>query len=75
MKYLLIILLLLVMASCNNREKHRSMNVYMSNGTGWNLSSTQISVDSVTTTTPKSATIWIDGVKTTIYSDRIMMSN
>lgn len=75
MKYLLIILPLLAIISCNNREKHRSMNVYMSNGTGWNLSSSHISVDSVTTTTPKSATIWIDGVKTTVYADRIMMSN
>jgi hypothetical protein len=47
----------------------------MSNGSGWNLSSSHIGVDSVTETTPKSATVWIDGKKTIIYADRIMFSN
>jgi hypothetical protein len=74
MKYLLIILPLLVMVSCSS-EKKRSMTVYMSNGTGFNLASCHISVDSVTTTTPTSATIWIDGIKTTVHAERIMLSN
>ena len=47
----------------------------MANGSGWNLSTSHIGVDSVTETTPKSATIWIDGKKTTIYADRIIFSN
>jgi len=71
MKYLIPIFLL---ASCCNK-KQRNMNVYMRNGSGLNLSSSIISVDSVTETTPKSATIWIDGRKTIIYADRIMISN
>lgn len=70
MKYLIPILLL---SSCNKKE--RNMYVFMSNGSGWNYSSTHISVDSVTTTTPTSATIWIDGRKTTVYAERIMISN
>jgi hypothetical protein len=51
------------------------MTVHMSNGSGWNYSSTYVSVDSVTETTPKSATIWVDGIKTTVYAERIMISN
>ena len=70
MKYLLIILLV----SCS-QIKQKNMTVHMSNGSGWNLSSSHIEVDSVTTTTPTSATVWIDGRKTTVYADRIMISN
>jgi hypothetical protein len=47
----------------------------MNNGSGLNYSSSHICVDSVTETTPKSATIWIDGRKTTIYAKTIMLSN
>ena len=70
MKYLILIFLL---ASCCNKQ--RNMYVTMSNGSGWNLSSSYIQVDSVTETTPKSATIWINGRKTTVYAERIMISN
>ena len=69
MKYLTLIFLL---ASCCNK---RYMYVTMSNGSGWNYSSSYILVDSVTETTPKSATIWINGKKTTVYAERIMISN
>ena len=71
MKYLLIILLFT--ACCGH--KIRNMTVYMSNGNGWDYSSSYIYVDSVTNTTPTSATIWIDGRKTTIYSETIMIGN
>lgn len=70
MKYLILIFLL---SSCCNKQKN--MYVTMSNGSGWNYSSSYILVDSVTETKPKSATIWIDGRKTTVYADRIMISN
>jgi ADP-glucose pyrophosphorylase len=71
MKYLIVIFLL---TSCC-QQKQRNLTVYMANGSGWNLSTSHIGVDSVTESTPKSATIWIDGKKTTIYADRIMFSN
>lgn len=71
MKYLLIFALAL--SSCCN-HKHRKMIVYQSNGSGFNLQSSTISVDSVTTTTQHSADVWIDGHKTTIYAERIMFS-
>jgi len=69
MKYLLAIILL---ASCGNYKK-RNMIVYQSNGSGFNLSTCYIQVDSVTVTTPNSATFWIDGRKTTVYAERIMI--
>ena len=72
MRYLLIIILF---ASCCYHNRARNMTVYMSNGKGWNRSSSYIYVDSVTNTTPTSATIWIDGRKTTIYSETIMIGN
>ena len=71
MKYFLFIFIL---SSCYTK-KQRNMYVHMSNGSGFNLSSSTISVDSVTETTPNSATIWIDGRKTTVYADRVMISN
>lgn len=70
MKYLILIFLLA--SCCNNKGK---IYVHMSNGSGWNYSSSYIIVDSVTETTPKSATIWINGRKTTVYAERIMISN
>lgn len=73
MKYLIIIIILV--SSCETRNKKRDIYVHMSNGSGWNYSSSHILVDSVTETTPKSATIWMNGRKTTIYAERIMFSN
>ncbi len=70
MKYFLLIFLL--SSCCDKQEK---IYVHMSNGNGWNLSHTYIQVDSITETTPKSATIWINGRKTTVYAERIMISN
>lgn len=70
MKYLILIFLL---ASCCDNKRY--IYVHMSNGSGWNLSSSYIQVDSITETTPKSATIWINGRKTTVYAERIMISN
>ena len=72
MKYLLIILLL---SSCCYHHKGRNMTVHMSNGKGWDTWSSYIYVDSVTNTTPTSATIWIDGSKTTVYAETIMIGN
>jgi hypothetical protein len=69
---LLALLCALLASCCNNQGK---IYVHMSNGSGWNLSSSYIQVDSVTETTPKSATIWIDGRKTTVYAERIMIAN
>jgi hypothetical protein len=71
MKYLIFVLLL---ASCSH-EKQRNMTLFMRNGQGLDLSTGYINVDSVTTTTPTSATIWIDGTKTVIYAERIMITN
>jgi hypothetical protein len=51
------------------------MTVYQSNGSGWNLSTCHIQVDSITATTPHSAEVWIDGRKTTLYADRILIGN
>jgi len=47
----------------------------MSNGEGFNLSSCHIFVDSATAITPKSAVFWINGRKSTVYADRIMIGN
>lgn len=70
MKYLLVLFLLV---SCRNRSE--KITVFMMNGSGLEYTSSSIQVDSVTETTPKSATIWIDGKKTVVYADRIMFAN
>ena len=69
MKYLLIILLF---ASCH---QHRPLTVFLHNGSGLDMRQTQICVDSVTETTRTSAVIWIDGHKTTICAEEIMIAN
>lgn len=71
MKYLLLIVLFV---SCN-QENRRNYIVYMANGKGLNYSSSYIYVDSITETTPKSITFWIDGRRTTVYSERIQIGN
>lgn len=58
--------------SCNTKK--RNMNVHQFNGKGLNYTHSYIGVDSVTETTPTSATFWIDGRKTTVYAERIMIS-
>jgi hypothetical protein len=65
----------LMIIGISSIRTNKRIIVFMENGSGINMSQTHISVDSVTQTTTKSATIWINGRKTTIYADRIMIAN
>ena len=75
-KIYILSILLLSLCSCNDEHfKKRNYTLYMSNGEGFNLSTCHICVDSVTAITPKSAVFWVDGRKSTVYADRIMIGN
>lgn len=75
-KIYILSILLLSLCSCNNKKYNtRNYTVYISNGEGFNLSTCYIYVDSATAITPKSAVFWIDGRKSTVYADRIMIGN
>lgn len=73
--YILSILLLSLCSCDNGHSKKRNFTLYMSNGEGFDLSTCYIYVDSATAITPKSAVFWIDGRKSTVYADRIMIGN
>jgi hypothetical protein len=49
--------------------------VTMHNGKGWETSIGQLTVDSVTATTKTSADVWINGHKTTVHAESIIISN
>jgi hypothetical protein len=73
MKQLLLLSLVILSVGCT--YNHRPLAVFLRNGSGTSERTTQIDVDSVTETTRTSAVIWIDGHKTTIYAEEIMIAN
>lgn len=68
---LIIALILGFVTSCKTENSHK-MKVYMSNGDGW--ASTEISCDSVTMVNKNNAIVYINGYKSTIYADVILLN-
>ena len=73
----IILLIVILLISCNpaqiHREKQRGYKVHTSYGLG--LSSTTVNCDSVKMITPKHARVYVDGVATDLYADKILVSN
>lgn len=70
---LLMLLIVIVLFSCNKESKNK-MKVYMSNGNGWDMSSTEMLCDSVTMINKNSAIVYINGYKSIIYADVILIN-
>ncbi len=75
LKIISIVLLISFLLSCNNTGKIRQYYVYVKNGKGWDYSSTTINCDSVKLFSISHARIYIDGIATDVFGDRIMISN
>jgi hypothetical protein len=74
MKIKIIIILILGFATSCKTENSHKMKVYMSNGDGWDMSSTEMSCDSVTMVNKNNAIVYINGYKSTIYADVILLN-
>jgi hypothetical protein len=75
MKIKIIIALILgLVTSCRIENSHK-MKVYMSNGDRWHRSSTELYCDSVTMVNKNNAIVYINGYKSTIYADVILLIN
>lgn len=72
MKALLLILVVFLLSCSPGKE--RPYTVHTSYGTGWDLSGTHISCDSVKLFDAKHARVYVDGTATDLYADRILVS-
>jgi len=71
---LIITLILGFVTSCRIENNHK-MKVHMSNGIGWHKSSSEVYCDSVTMVNKNNAIVYINGYKSTIYADVILLVN
>lgn len=68
-----IVFILSLLSSCNTQNKYK-MKVYISNGTGWDLTSTEMFCDSATMVSKNKAIIYVDGIKSVLIAENILIN-
>lgn len=78
MKTLISFILLTLLCSCCNSsnkvvEKQYKFHVSTTSGTGWNAGYAYVNCDSVQMISAREAIVWIDGSKSKIIANRILI--